>query len=175
MMIAHHPLGSRSARGFTLIELMIVVAIVAMLGAIAYPSYMSSVVKGRRAQGRTALTELLFQQERYLTQNNTYCLFSTTSAGAVSAPTTDGCPTAPLPFKFFSGENSTSPAHYLSTEYCQDSTGANQSIRECVRVVAVPVKTDVEVANLKMQSTGVKTCTGTSKDATTLTSALCWP
>ena len=175
MMTAHtlqH--GHRAARGFTLIELMIVVAIVAILGALAYPSYTNSLVKGRRAQGRTALAELLQQQERYLTQTNSYCLFTTSSTGTTSVPSTDGCP-ATVPFKVFSGDNPASPAYYLSTEYCPDSSGANQSIRECVRVVATPVRTDAEVANLKMQSTGVKTCTGTSKDATTLTSPLCWP
>lgn len=170
MMTSHH---RRCARGFTLIELMIVVAIVAILGAVAYPAYQSSVIKGRRAQGRTALAELLQQQERFLTQTNTYCLF-TNAAGTVSVPATDGCPT-PVPFKSYSGDNPVGSAYYLSTEYCPDSSGANQSIKECVRVVATPAKTDAEVANLKMQSTGVKTCTGTSKDATTLTSALCWP
>ena len=48
----HHLKKNQS--GFTLIELMIVVAIVAILGAIAYPSYLDSVRKGKRAEGRTA-------------------------------------------------------------------------------------------------------------------------
>ena len=51
--------------GFTLVEVMIVVAIVGILASIAYPSYQESVRKGRRAQARTALSELVQQQERY--------------------------------------------------------------------------------------------------------------
>ena len=50
------------SHGFTLIELMIVVAIVAILASIAYPSYKDSVLKSRRAEARTALSELLQQQ-----------------------------------------------------------------------------------------------------------------
>ena len=49
----------RASRGFTLIELMIVVAVIAILGAIAYPSYQESVRKGRRGEARAALQELM--------------------------------------------------------------------------------------------------------------------
>ena len=52
-------------RGFTLIELMIVVAIVAILTSVAYPAYTSSIIKGKRAEARAALTELMQQQERF--------------------------------------------------------------------------------------------------------------
>ena len=66
----------RGMRGFTLIELMITVAIVGILASIAYPSYIESVRKGRRAEARAALTELMQQQERFMTQNNTYRAFA---------------------------------------------------------------------------------------------------
>lgn len=60
------------ARGFTLIELMIVVAVIAILSAIAYPSYMDFVRKGWRAEARAALMQEMQQQERFYTQVNNY-------------------------------------------------------------------------------------------------------
>ena len=58
--------------GFTLIEMMVVVAIVAILASIAYPSYQESVRKGRRAQATADLGELAQALERHFTVNNTY-------------------------------------------------------------------------------------------------------
>jgi len=58
--------------GFTLIELMIVVAIIGILGAIAYPSYIDSVRKGRRSDGMDALTAAMQKQEVYRANNATY-------------------------------------------------------------------------------------------------------
>lgn len=59
-------------RGFTLIELMIVVAIVALLAAIAVPSYARYVEKARRADAKSALLDAAQRLERCYTQNNTY-------------------------------------------------------------------------------------------------------
>lgn len=58
--------------GITLIELMIVVVIVGILAAIAYPSYQGQVRKARRAEGKTLLLELASKQERFFTENNSY-------------------------------------------------------------------------------------------------------
>ena len=58
--------------GFTLIEVMIVVAIIGILAAIGYPSYQNQVQKTRRADAKAALMELAQGAERYYTQNGDY-------------------------------------------------------------------------------------------------------
>jgi type IV pilus assembly protein PilE len=62
----------RRDKGFTLIEVMITVAIVAILAAIAYPSYQSHVVKTRRKAAEACLVELAQWMERYYTTNMKY-------------------------------------------------------------------------------------------------------
>ena len=59
-------------RGYTLTEVMIVVAIVAILAAIAYPAYTDNVRKSRRAEARAVLQDYAARQERYFSRNNTY-------------------------------------------------------------------------------------------------------
>lgn len=67
--------------GFTLIELMIVVAIVGILGAIAYPSYQDSVRKARRTDGTSTMLELANRFERCFTQNGRYTGATCPAAG----------------------------------------------------------------------------------------------
>ncbi len=145
------------SRGFSLIELMITVAIVAILGSIAYPAYTSSIVKGKRAEGRTALTELMQQQERYLTQRNTYLAFS--NSGGVTNPTS-------VPFKTFSGSTLSGSAYLLSADLCPAGT-ATLAISDCVRVVASPVRPDPAAGDLRLTSTGTKDCSVSG-------STVCW-
>lgn len=59
-------------RGFTLIEMMIVVAIIGILAAIAYPSYDEYVKRGNRTEGQALLSDASARQERYFAQNNAY-------------------------------------------------------------------------------------------------------
>ena len=63
---------SCAAGGFTLIELMIVVAVIGILAAIAYPSYTAYVARGHRAEAKQGLLELAQFMERTYTENNTY-------------------------------------------------------------------------------------------------------
>ena len=65
-------MNSKVQRGFTLIEVMIVVAIVGILAAIALPSYREHVLRGNRAEGQAMLTAAAARQERYRAQNNVY-------------------------------------------------------------------------------------------------------
>lgn len=69
-----------SAGGFTLIELMIVVAVVAILAAFALPSYQEHIRKSRRAQAKADIVEYMQLAERFHTVNNTYSGFTLPSA-----------------------------------------------------------------------------------------------
>ena len=60
------------APGFTLIELMIVVAVVAVLAGLALPAYLEQVRKAQRTVAKTALLELAQAEERYFTVNQSY-------------------------------------------------------------------------------------------------------
>jgi type IV pilus assembly protein PilE len=62
----------RYANGLTMIELLIMLAILMILAAIAYPSYQEQVRRGRRAEAKGVLTEMAQFMERYYTQNNSY-------------------------------------------------------------------------------------------------------
>ncbi len=59
-------------RGFTLIEMMIVVAIIAIIAAVAYPSYTNHVMRSRRADGKELLMRMAAAQERHYTNLNRY-------------------------------------------------------------------------------------------------------
>jgi type IV pilus assembly protein PilE len=62
----------KRVRGFTLIELMIVVVVIAILAMIALTSYSKQVRKSRRAEAKQSLSDLIMKQEKWRSNNTTY-------------------------------------------------------------------------------------------------------
>ncbi|MGD8909759.1 MAG: type IV pilin protein [Chromatiales bacterium] len=126
--------------GLTLIELLITVAIIAILSAIGYPLYNDYVTKSRRAEGKSTIMQVMQAQQRNYTANSTYAT-DLTALGYATA--TD------LPSEY---------NYYLVTA----GTCGASAITSCVRLTAVPQYTDDECGSLVYDSTGAKDITGTS-------------
>lgn len=89
-------------QGFTLIELMVAVAIVGVLAAIAYPSYLGAVTKSARAEAKGVMFDLSQMEERYFTNNDAYL--------TVSAPLNQ----APAGWKNYSGSSLSARKYNIS-------------------------------------------------------------
>ncbi|MFA6984854.1 MAG: type IV pilin protein [Arenimonas sp.] len=77
----------KKQRGFTLIELMIVVAVVAILAAIALTSYTNQTRKARRAEAKQVLNDLILRQEKWRHNNATYgTMTNLTGAATMTSP-----------------------------------------------------------------------------------------
>jgi type IV pilus assembly protein PilE len=144
--------------GFSLIELMIVMAILLVLAAVAYPSYAGYITKTRRIEGQIALIEAIQQQERFFTRNNTYIAFSSTSTDADERR-----------FKWWSGSAAATSAYELRARACP-----GRELTQCVEVQAMPGTTvvdakfrDADCATLSLNSAGEQTSSGRLQS--------CWP
>ena len=81
-------------RGFSLVELMIVVAIIGILAAVAYPAYTNSLVKGTRANAKSLLLDVAQKEQAYLLDKRAYvaaanCAALTTALGIQSDAMTE--------------------------------------------------------------------------------------
>ena len=134
-------------RGFTLIEVMITVAIIAILAAIATPAYNEQIRKSRRADAKVALTHTAQRLERCFVDNNTFVF------DAANAP---GCPQS----------HTTSDGYYTITVAATATT---------YRLTARPTAkgsqdNDTQCNQLILGSDGAKT----SKDKSGTVNDYCW-
>lgn len=150
MSIGRNRYGVAIRAGFTLIEIMVAVAIVAIISAVAYPAYLDHVRKAKRAEGKAALLRAIQLEERAYTSTGTYTTDLKTLFGSTAAPK--------------SGEDPNTGSYEL--------TAAGADLAQGVTITATPAApfTDADCGVLTLNSSGVRTFTGTSGKGT---DALC--
>lgn len=154
----HHPWQPKIG-GFTLVEMMITVAIVAILASVAYPAYTEQIRKGKRAECRSGLLQSMQQQERYYTQFNQYVAFATAASTAKT--------------QSFSGDSLPASACGIAAVQCTSGAAA-VALNQCVELQASMRSGSDPVSLLYLTSNGDKGCTynGTLR---TENDKQCWP
>ena len=141
-------------KGFTLIELMIVVAIIGIIAAIAYPSYVQYTVRSNRSAAESFIMSVASKQEGYISDARQY-------AGVASDPgDTTGLTTLGM----------TAPSR-VSTFY-DVKVGAVSSTPPSYKITAVPkgvqLTRDTMCGTISIDQTGTKAISGTGSVAS------CW-
>jgi type IV pilus assembly protein PilE len=147
--------------GFTLIELMIAVAIIGILSSIAIPSYQDSVKKSRRADAKAALLGLANALERRFTETNSYC----DVGGGTGTAVTD-CGTATLdtgtPTTIYTVPTETAGFYTVTISAATTTTYT-------LSAVPAGAQSGDRCGTLTLTGTGAKTFSGSG-----LTVAECW-
>jgi type IV pilus assembly protein PilE len=143
------------ARGFTLIELMVVLLITTLLASLAWPSYAGYLTRTRRMEGKVALITAMQQQELHHALHHTYVAFSRAA------------PVAGLPW--WSGNTAAGSAYELDAEAC-----AGQELRDCVQLRAHPGTAHVDARFLDAEC-GVLSLRSTGEQGASGPSQRCWP
>ncbi len=141
----------KKSTGFTLIELMITVAIIGILASIAYPSYQDSVRKSRRADAKGVLLGLTNAMERRFTEKNSYC----DAALATGGTAVTGCGTAT--------EDTGTPSIYTippeTTSFYTVTISAATASSYTLSAVPAGAQTNDTCGTLTITQTGAKTPT----------------
>jgi type IV pilus assembly protein PilE len=150
----------RRSRGFTLVELMIVVVIATILLSIAVPSYMSQVRQSRRTEAKTAVLDLASREERYFSTNGAIYSITPSDLGYVGAfPAQVG------------------PDNYYTITVCSPAANcdpnANPPPPPSYYITAIPVAGSSQAADAQCQSFSVDS-TGQQFSTGTLPSQQCW-
>lgn len=134
---------SKPNKGFTLIELMITVAIIGILASIALPSYQQYVRKGKRADVQAFMSEIAVKQQHYLVDRRAYAI-------SITDALTSG------------GLGMTIPAN-VAPNYAVTMTADNITNPITFTISAVPQNTQASetCGTLTLDQTGVKTASGT--------------
>lgn len=141
------------ARGFTLIEILIAVAIVGILSTIAYPAYTQYVRKSHRPDAKNALLDLSSREERYFSINNAY----TTSASALGY-----------------GTNATFPIPIASSGQSYYSMTVTQSASNNYVATATPTGTQVSDSCNGYVLDYLGNQTNVDGSSNTISSSGCW-